>query len=125
MPAAAEKFYDWENALRNSWLNVRKRFRADAGDFKRGNPDFYSEIAHAASMAVNNPDLLEGEKILDQLRWSAMDNFCAGHYTDFTALAFYRLKLVMLTRYQIRTVENGNAALENILRGIMEEKAIN
>ena len=47
------------------------------------------------------------------------------HYTDFTALAFYRIKLAMLTKYQFRTVENGNAALENILRGIMEEKAIN
>lgn len=124
-PAALKKFYEWENALRNTLLDLRKKARPEAVEYKRNNPDFYSEIAHAASMAVNNPDLLEGEKILDQLRWSAMDNFCAGHYTDFTALAFYRLKLVMLTRYQIRTVENGNAALENILRGIMEEKAIN
>ncbi len=122
-PAAVKKFYDWENSLRNSLLDLQKKVRPDAGDFKRNNPDFYSEIAIAANQAFNNPDLLEAEKTLDRLRWEAMDNFCAGHYTDFTALAFYRIKLAMLTRYQLRTVENGNAALENILQGMMEEKS--
>ena len=124
-PAALKKFYEWENALRNTLLDLRKKAHPEAADHKRNNPDFYSEIAAVAAQAYNNPDLLEGEKMLDRLRWDAMDNFCAGHYTDFTALAFYRIKLAMLTKYQFRTVENGNAALENILRGIMEEKAIN
>ena len=124
-PAAVKKFYDWENSLRNTLLDLRKKVRSDAGDFKRNNPDFYSEIAAAAAQAFNNPDLLEGEKTLDRLRWNVLDNFGAGHYTDFTALAFYRIKLAILAKYQVRTVENGNAALENILRSMMEEKATN
>ena len=122
-PAAVKKFYDWENALRNTLLDLRKKVRHDAGDFKRNNPDFYSEIAATAAQAFSNPDLLAGEKVLDQLRWNALDHFGAGHYTDFTALAFYRIKLAIAGKYQLRTVENGNAALEDILNGILEEKA--
>ena len=124
-PEAVKKFYDWENALRNTLLDMRKKVRSDAGDFKRNNPDFYSEIAAGAAQAFNNPDLLEAEKILDKMRWNALDHIGAGHYTDFTALAFYRIKLAINGKYQLRTAENGNAALENILRGMMEEKAIN
>ncbi|MBO5923800.1 MAG: hypothetical protein J6Q81_04725 [Lentisphaeria bacterium] len=124
-PETVKKFYDWENALRNTLLDLRKKVRSDAGDFKRNNPDFYSEIASGAAQAFNNPDLLEAEKILDRMRWNAMDNISVGHYTDFTVLAFYRIKLAINSKYQLRTAENGNAALENILRGMMEEKAIN
>ena len=124
-PDPVKKFYDWENALRNTLLDLRKKVRPDAGDFKRNNPDFYSEIAAAAAQAVNNPDLLAAEKTLDRLRWDALDNIGVGHYTDFTALAFYRIKLVIAEKYRNRTVENGNAALENILNSIMAEKATN
>lgn len=122
-PEAVKKFYDWENALRNTLLDLRKKVRSDAGDFKRNNPDFYSEIAAGAAQAFNNPDLLEAEKTLDKMRWNAMDNIGVGHYTDFTALAFYRIKLAIANKYRFRTVENGNAALENILNSVMEEKA--
>ena len=44
-PDPVKKFYDWENSLRNTLLDLRKKVRPDAGDFKRNNPDFYSEIA--------------------------------------------------------------------------------
>ena len=40
LPSAVRKYYAWENALRNSWLEFRKKFRSDAGDFKRNNPDY-------------------------------------------------------------------------------------
>ena len=120
-PEAVKKFYDFENSLRNTLLDLRKKVRSDAGDFKRSNPDFYSEIAAAAAQAFNNPDLLEAEKTLDRLRWNALDNFGAGHYTDFTALAFYRIKIAILSKYIDRTPEKGNAALENILDAVMAE----
>ena len=125
LPAAAEKFYDWENALRNSWLDVRKRFRADAGDFKRGNPDFYSEIAPALNQAANTTDLLEAEKILDRLRWNQLDNLAAGHYFDLDFLAIYRLKLQILAKYTNRTAEQGNQALENILAELLDANKSN
>ena len=53
-PAAVKKFYDWENSLRNSLLDLQKKVRPDAGDFKRNNPDFYSEIAIAANQALRH-----------------------------------------------------------------------
>ena len=120
LPAAAKKFYDWETALRNSALEVRKKYRSDAGDFKRNNPDFYSEIAPALTQAANTADLLEAEKILDRLRWNQLDNLAAGHYFDLDFLAIYRIKLQILAKYIDRTVEKGNQALEDILTDLLE-----
>lgn len=125
MPEAVRKYYDWENALRNTLLEMRKKIRSDAADFKRNNPDFYSEIAPALAQIGTMTDLLEAEKAIDRLRWSALDNFAAGHYTDLTALAFYRIKLQILDKYATRNAEAGNQALEKILAGLMNNDTTN
>ena len=122
LPRAAQKFYDWENALRNSWLDVRKKFRADAVDFKQGDPDFYSEIAPALNQAAMTADLMEAEKIIDRLRWNQLDNLASGHYFDMDFLAIYRIKLQILAKYEIRTVENGNQVLEAVLEALLVDK---
>ena len=125
LPPMVRKFYDWENALRNSWLEVRKKYRSDAGDFKRNNPDFYSEIAPALTVAANTADLLEAEKIIDRLRWNALENFSTGHYYDLDFLALYRIKLQILAKYDVRTAANGNQALEEILQYLLDESKTN
>lgn len=119
-PAAVQKFYDWENSLRNALLEVRKKVRPDAGDFRRNNPDFYSEIPTAVTAATAAADLMEAEKILDRARWHALDNLGAGHYADFTMLAFYRIKLLILAKYSLRTVEAGNLVLEELLEQLLD-----
>ena len=125
MPKAVRKFYDWENALRNTLLDMRKKFRSDAADYKRNNPDFYSEIAPALAQIAAMSDLMEAEKAIDTLRWKTLDDFSVGHYTDFTALAFYRIKLLILEKYVPRTAEAGNQALEKILSGLMSANTTN
>jgi hypothetical protein len=125
LPSAVRKFYAWENALRNSWLEFRKKFRSDAGDFKRNNPDYYSDIAPVLTQAANCTDLLEAEKIIDRLRWSMLDSFCAGHYNDVDFLAIYRIKLQILAKYEVRTAENGNRALEDILQNLLDANKTN
>jgi len=118
-PEPVRKFYDWENALRNALLDLRKKVRPDAVDFKRNNPDFYSEISAAAAAAAAASDLLEAEKILDQARWNALENLSCSHYADFTMLAFYRIKLLILEKYRQRTAEAGNLVLEDILKQML------
>ena len=125
LPPAVQKYLDWENSLRNSWLDVRKKQRPDAVEFKRNNPDFYSEIAPALAQAANMDDLLEAEKVIDRLRWNALENFSVGHYSDFEFLAFYYLKLQILSKYTVRTAENGNRALEKILSTLSEASKTN
>ena len=119
LPLAVRKFYDWENALRNTLLDMRRKHRSDATDFKRNNPDFYSEIAAGAAQAFNNSDLLEAEKILDKMRWSALDEYVVGHYSDLTFLAIYRIRLQIMEKYVKRTAENGNRVLEQILENML------
>ena len=125
MPPAVQKFYDWENSLRNAMLDFRKKSRPDAVDFKRNSPGFYSEIISGLAQAAASADLLESEKIIDRMRWNAMDNFCIGHYSDLTFLAFYRIKLQILEKYQTRTAEAGNQALENILSDLTGDSEAN
>ena len=124
-PLPVQKFYDWENALRNTLLDFRKKYSPDAADYKRNNPDFYSEIAPVLAQAGNTADLLEAEKMIDKLRWNALDNFGAGHYSDMTALVFYRIRLQILAKYLTRTAEAGNQALENILSGLIDSSNTN
>ena len=124
-PLPVQKFYDWENALRNTLLDFRKKYSPDAADYKRNNPDFYSEIAPVLAQAGNTADLLEEEKMIDKLRWNALDNFGAGHYSDMTALVFYRIRLQILAKYLTRTAEAGNQALENILSGLIDSSNTN
>ena len=125
LPAAVQKFYDWENFLRNSLLEIRKKSRPDALDHRRNNPDFYSEVAPALAQIAGMSNLLEAEKQLDRLRWNALDNFCAGHYSDLTFLAIYRIKLQILEKYPVRTAEAGNQALEGILSRLMDSSQTN
>ena len=125
LPPMVRKYYDWENALRNTWLDFRKKERSDAADFKRNDPEFYSEIAPALSQAANTSDLMEAEKIIDHLRWNALDNFCTGHYRDLDFLAIYRIKLQILAKYDVRTAANGNQALEEILQYLLDESKTN
>ena len=124
-PLPVRKFYDWENALRNSLLDIRKKSCPDAGMYKRNEPDFYSGIAAGAAQAAGTDDLLEAEKILDRMRWQALDDFGVGHYTDFTMLAFYRIRLLILRKYSVRTAAAGNQVLENILGQLLNEDKTN
>lgn len=125
LPAAVQKFYDWENFLRNSLLEIRKKQRPDALDYRRNNPDFYSEVAPVLAQAANMSDLLEAEKLIDRLRWNALENFCTGHYSDLTFLAIYRIKLQILEKYSVRTSEAGNQVLETILSKLMDSGKTN
>ena len=123
LPENVRKFYDFETALRNSALDFRKKYRPDAADFKRGNPDFYSEITPALTQAAGCADLLEAEKIIDRLRWNAAESLTVGHYADLTMLALYRIRLQILEKYLVRNAENGNQALEKILNTLLNENA--
>lgn len=125
LPADICKFYDWETALRNALLDVRKKFRVNAVDCKRGNPDFYSEIPATVTQAANAPDLLEAEKILDRARFQALEYLSAGHYFDLEFLMLYRIKLQILEKYLPRTPEAGNRALEQILENVMNTSKTN
>jgi hypothetical protein len=121
LPSSVQKFYEWEGFLRNSWLDFRKKNRSDAGDYKRENNAFYSDVAPALAQAANCTDLMEAEKIIDRLRWNMLENLSTGHYFDLDFLALYRIKLQILTKYTVRTVEKGNQVLEDILRALNSE----
>lgn len=125
VPAAVMKFYEWENFLRNSWLDFRKKNRSDAGEFKRNDPPFYSDVAPVLAQAAGCSDLLEAEKIIDKLRWNALESFSTGHYFDLDFLALYRIKLQILTKYTVRTVEKGNQVLEDVLQALNDASKTN
>ena len=124
LPGAAGKFAEWENALRNAWLEFRRKERPDAGDFKRNYPDFFAEIGPGLAQAANAANPLDAEMILDRMRWNRLDELEAGHAFDFDRVCICKLKLLILAKYACRTPEAGQAALDGIVgRLVPDEKS--
>lgn len=117
---AVRQYQDFENSLRNAWLDHRKKSRPDAADFRRGYPDFYSEIAPALAQANSAADPLEAEKIIDRLRWNKLDDLSAGHYFDLEYIALYKLKLLIAGKYGQCDAAAGNVVLEEILSALQK-----
>ena len=115
LPGAAGKFAEWENALRNAWLEFRRKERPDAGDFKRNYPDFFAEIGPGLTQAANAANPLDAESILDRMRWHRLDELEADHLFDFDRVCLYKLKLLILAKYACRTPEAGQAALDAVV----------
>ncbi len=115
MPPAVLKYHDWENTLRNTWLDFRKKEHPDAADFKRGYPDCYAEIAPGLAQAAAAANPLEAEKIIDRMRWARLDELNVGHIFDFEMLCLYRIRLRILEKYAAHSTAGGNAVLERVL----------
>ena len=113
LPSSVQKFYEWEGFLRNSWLDFRKKSRSDAGDFKRENNAFYSDVAPALAQAANCTDLMEAEKIIDRLRWQIIEELDCGDEFGFESLCAYRLKLAILAKYSALDADRGKENFNN------------
>lgn len=114
---ALKRWFVFDTALRNELVKVRAvRRHADAAQYLR--PDGYAgpSLAHTALSAHRAPSLLDAEKILDEARWSALDEIAAGHYFDLDALIVYALKLLILERWESINTADRRSCLEDALR---------
>ena len=95
------KWGEFETALRNELVKIRAaRKHLDASRFLRR--DGYADqwISHMAVAAHRNPSITEAERMLDQDRWSFLDELSIGHYFDLELLIIYARKLSILERWE-------------------------
>jgi len=116
-PSIIQKWIEFDSALRNELVKIRAaRKHADPATYLH--PDNYSGSSPGTiASAVNvSTSILEAEKILDEARWKALEEFATGHYFDLDLLITYAYKLLILQRWEnIRNAE-GSGLLEVVLQ---------
>ena len=96
------KFSSFETALRNALVIFRaKKKGRKAENFLRENPGSEAErdMSNLINLLQNASDALEREKILDNARWSFLDEMELDHYADLDALSIYCRKLLILEKW--------------------------
>ena len=107
---------EFETALRNELVKIRAaRKHMDASRFLRR--DGYADqwISHMAITAHRNPSIIEAERMLDQDRWSFLDQLSIGHYFDIELLIIYARKLSILERWERVRIADAGKLLEETL----------
>ncbi len=99
-PKSLQQWRNFEVALRNELARVRSsRRKIDPAKYLRQPDSAEAQVSHLALLAYRSSSILEAEKILDQARWSFLDELSLGHYFDFDYLMIYGLKLKILERW--------------------------
>ena len=116
--SAAERWRQWEICLRNRIALHRAPQGKDIRDSLQDEAACFCEIDTGIqeAFALKNP--LEREKYFDQMRWRVLDDFESGHHFDFDRLCIYKLKLLLLEKWNKRQVEQGVKNLDVMLEQI-------
>jgi hypothetical protein len=98
---ALKKWHQFDTALRNELVRIRaSRGHQDGENYLRRVKYSEPSITHIAISAYRSPSILEAERMLDEARWRALDEFALGHYFDLDFLILYALKLLILQRWE-------------------------
>jgi hypothetical protein len=111
-----KRWIEFDTALRNELARIRaaKKHRDPVlylrPDGSRGS---FPLPPGMASVIQTSP--LEAEKILDETRWKALEEFTAGHYFDLAVLVTYAYRLLILQRWENIRSADGLNLLEDVL----------
>jgi len=96
-----ERWLAFDTTLRNELVKIRAYSKKiDAAKYLRGENHIDVAISHIAMSSHRSASILEGEKILDEARWQALDDLGFGHYFDMDSLILYAYKLKILERWE-------------------------
>lgn len=97
-----DQWQEFEAQIRYEAVWVRAgELNRDAQTYLRGERRTASpEIVDALALALESPDPLEGERVIDRLRWRRWEELAQGHYFDLDWILSYAACLKILDRYQ-------------------------
>ena len=91
--------------------------QSNARDFGlSGEFDYYDVVARIAE----EPDLLEREKKIDALKWEWLEENTFFKYFSIEKILVYVLKVQMLERWKILSVDKGTQIFRKLLEGMKE-----
>jgi hypothetical protein len=113
--SAAERWRQWEICLRNRIAAHRAPHGKDIHDYLQEEKACFCDIDTGIQEAFGLKNPLEREKHFERMRWNALDDFESGHHFDFDKLCIYKLKLLLLEKWNERQVEQGEKNLDVML----------
>ena len=117
--SVAAKWFSWEINLRNriAKLRANKQGREVSGMLLE-EKDSFGEVDRIAQDIASTKDPLEAEKLLDDLRWSKLDDLEACHPFDLDKLCVYKLKLELCEKWLGREEEKGRDAFNKVIDAV-------
>jgi hypothetical protein len=116
--AALMRWVQFDTAMRNDLVRIRAaRKQVDPSRYLRPGGEGGAVITPAGIPGGTSGSLLETEKILDEIRWKALEGFKTNHYFDLEALVPYACQLLILLRWEQIQKADGSALLEHALHG--------
>ncbi len=114
--SSAVKWYQWETDMR---IKLAKFRAVSLGrEQKNSQGSEFSDIDRSIEEILSVPNPAEREKMLDGLRWKALEDLEFGHNFDFDSLCIYKIKLMLLEKWvgkdQRKGLENLDATLNRI-----------
>lgn len=111
--SSAVKWYKWESDLRTKLA----KFRAVSlgREHKGQQANGFSDIDRRIEEILAVPSPAEREKMLDNLRWRALEDLEFGHNFDFDNLCIYKIKLMLLEKWVGKDSQKGLDNLAAIL----------
>ena len=123
IPDTLKRWREFDTALRNEIAKVRAGYKhVDPAKYLRKAESFDPSLVHVVLSAHRSPSILEGERMLDEARWRALDESAVGHYFDIDFLIVYSHKLLLLEKWEkIRGADQ--ARLVEDIRKLKEQAA--
>lgn len=117
---AVKQWYDWEICLRNRLAShLGNSLNLDAEEYTLEEADCYSEIERGLQEAYGQKNPLDRERVLDNLRWSRLEDMESGHLFDINLLCIYKIKLMLCEKWVGREPEHGNENLDAIIEKVV------
>ena len=116
----ADRILSWEKELRLELAKARilklQFDPAPALPASDGNDALLEKVR--AALALDSP--LDGERFLDHLRWSFLEDMGASHFFDLEALVVYYLKLQIALRQEKFQKELGQESFEKAYAAVTD-----
>lgn len=126
--AKATCIHQWQardTELRNTIVRLRAaKLHVDAESFLRSCRDLDIYTENAVAEAMSRPQPLERELGLDRLRWSLLDDLSRFDSFGLPAVMAYALKLKLVERWSVLTVEKGRSVIEEYLTKQLTKVAV-
>jgi hypothetical protein len=95
------RWVDFDTTLRNELARGRAtRLHVEAAAYLREEANIDLSAVHAAQAALRQPSPLDGERMLDEMRWHFLEEAAVGHHFDLDRLVVYALELKILLRWE-------------------------
>ena len=115
-----DRWISWESSLRNELVRLRSAALGIEPEGYIKDAEINTEAPGIARTAFKLESALAAEEIINKARWSFLDEVEVGHYFDLGKIIVYSLRLQILERKKMFTVENGDKNFQIIYENIKE-----